>query len=86
MPRETASAIDREETLAGTCTEDALKALLGSNRTIGIAIGITMSQLGVGRDAAHAYLVRLSQNSNLKLRDVARIIVGDADASSRRGV
>jgi hypothetical protein len=42
---------------------------------IGQAVGIVMYRYVVGEQAAFAYLTRISQNSNVKLHDVASRIV-----------
>jgi len=82
--RSTGAAGEGVERPATGISEDDLQKILDSNRTIGVATGITMAEFGISRDAAHSYLVRLSQNSNLKLRDVAAIIVTDATISACR--
>ena len=58
--------------------EQALK----TSRTIGAAIGIIMASRDVGQNEAFDILVRASQNSNRKLRDLAHELVasrGHAD-------
>lgn len=52
-----------------------LKAALQSNRRIGIAIGIVMSQHRITDEAAFLALRRASQSSNRKLRDVAEDVI-----------
>lgn len=52
---------------------------LRSRSTIGQAIGITMERYTLDHDRAFGYLIRLSQDTNVKLRDVASDIVNDAD-------
>jgi len=63
-------AVDEAETVAGQ-----LRQALASNRTIGTAIGIVMARYGLASDRAFHTLVRISQQSNRKLRDVAEEIV-----------
>jgi signal transduction histidine kinase/CheY-like chemotaxis protein len=63
-------AVDEAETVAGQ-----LRHALASNRTIGTAIGIVMARYGLASDRAFHTLVRISQQSNRKLRDVAEEIV-----------
>lgn len=46
-----------------------------SNRTIGVAVGILVERYGTTPDVAFAYLRRVSQNSNHKLRDLAAELV-----------
>ena len=46
-----------------------------SNRVIGAAIGIVMERHGLDYAGAHAYLIRLSQNSNVKLASIAANMV-----------
>ena len=63
-------AVDEAETVAGQ-----LRQALASNRTIGTAIGIVMARYGLASDRAFHTLVRISQQSNRKLREVADEIV-----------
>lgn len=57
---------------------EQLKEALRSRDVIGQAKGILMAQRGIEEDAAFAVLVRLSQHSQEKLRDVARRVVETA--------
>lgn len=52
-----------------------LKAALQSNRRIGIAMGIVMSQFRITDQDAFAALRQASQNSNRKLREVAEDVI-----------
>lgn len=52
-----------------------LRAALESNRTIGMAIGLSMERWSLSADAAFAVLRRHSQDSNTKLRDIAADLV-----------
>jgi len=56
-----------------------LKAGLDRRTLIGQAVGITMAQAGVTADAAFARLVDLSQDTNVKARDLAQRIVDEAN-------
>ena len=56
-----------------------LALALDSNRQIGVAIGLIMAQYKLDHHAAYAELVRLSQDSNLKLRDVAAKLIAVED-------
>ncbi|MBO3682541.1 GAF and ANTAR domain-containing protein [Streptomyces sp. NEAU-YJ-81] len=51
---------------------DQLQQALASRHTIGEAMGILMERLGVGEDDAFNLLRRVSQERNMKLRDIAR--------------
>lgn len=53
-----------------------LTVALTTNRVIGAAIGIVMERHGLTYQSAHAYLIRLSQTSNVKLAAVAAELVG----------
>ena len=55
-----------------------------SRRTIGVAIGIVMERYTIDDDRAFAFLVRVSQDSNVKLREVAADIVTETRARSRQ--
>ena len=52
-----------------------LKEALDSNRRIGMAMGIVMSQRQVDETLAFDALRRISQNTNRKLRDVAEDVI-----------
>ena len=52
-----------------------LTAAVQTNRVIGAAIGIVMERRGLDYPGAHAYLIRLSQNSNVKLAALAGDLV-----------
>lgn len=73
---EPASSHDDARTIA------ELQQALVSARTIGMAIGITMRHYNVTQSAAHAFLIRTSQNSNVKLRIVAADIVANAESAT----
>jgi GAF domain-containing protein len=57
-----------------------LHLALETRETIGLAKGIIMATRNCGPDEAFAALVRVSQNSNTKLHDVAATVVADAAA------
>jgi len=48
-----------------------LHGAIGTRETIGKAIGIVMERYHLSSDRAFDFLIRLSQNSNIKLRDIA---------------
>ena len=73
-------AVDRAETVAGQ-----LRQALASNRMIGTAIGIVMTRYGLAADRAFHTLVRISQQSNRKLREVAEEIVAAGTIPPHRG-
>jgi hypothetical protein len=54
---------------------DNLNTALESSRTIGQATGILMERHGISPDEAFGRLVTMSQDSNIKLRDVAENMV-----------
>jgi GAF domain-containing protein len=51
--------------------ESQLSEALVSRKAIGMAIGIVMERYQIPEDRAFQFLIRASQSSNLKLRDVA---------------
>jgi hypothetical protein len=65
-------------------TVDHYATAMESRRAIGMAIGVVMERYQIDDDRAFAFLVRVSQDSNVKLRDVAADIVTGAIAKSRR--
>ncbi len=56
-----------------------LREGLERRTVIGEAVGITMVRAGITADAAFARLVALSQDRNIKVRDLAQRIVDEAD-------
>jgi hypothetical protein len=52
-----------------------LEVALGTNRRIGIAVGILMCRLQVTEDQALAVLRKHSQDHNVKLRDLAEEVI-----------
>jgi len=65
--------------------EDQLNEALVSRRLIGQATGIVMERYGVDEARAFRYLTRTSNDSNVKLRDLARQIVSDTNDKARNG-
>lgn len=59
-----------------------LRAALESRLVIGQAEGLLMAQHGLSPQAAFQVLVRLSQEGNVKLREVAAALVADAAGDS----
>lgn len=62
--------------------EDQLKEALVSRRLIGQATGIIMERFDVDDVRAFRYLTRISNETNIKLRDVAQKVVAEKNASS----
>lgn len=60
-----------------------LTAALTTNRVISTAIGLVMERHGLDRATAHAQVVRLSQNSNIKLAVLAEQLVAAAEARTQ---
>ena len=52
-----------------------LELAVESQRTIGIAIGLLAQRAGISSDDAWRQLVQTSQDTNLKVREIARILV-----------
>lgn len=61
-----------------------LSQALGSRKVIGQAIGIAMERYELDEDRAFNYLLRASQTSNIKLRDIAAALVEEVSSRSRR--
>jgi GAF domain-containing protein len=59
-----------------------LREALTTRQIIGQASGVIMERYGMTPEAAFAYLVRLSSNSNIKLRDVATALLEQAASES----
>jgi GAF domain-containing protein len=58
--------------------EDNLKAALRTRKMIGQAVGIVMERFRLDEEMAFRYLVRLSSNRNVKLREIARELAAEA--------
>ncbi len=54
---------------------DTLSAAIATRQVIGEAVGIVIERYGLDEERAFEFLIRLSQNSNVKLRTVAAEIV-----------
>jgi GAF domain-containing protein len=63
-------------------TTETLQAALATRQTIGQAIGIIMERYQLDEERAFAYLVRTSQDTNVKLRVVAQQTVETHNVSS----
>jgi GAF domain-containing protein len=61
--------------LAGAQAQEQLREAMGTRAVIGQAQGILMERLCIDDDRAFALLVRASQESNRKLRDIAADVV-----------
>jgi GAF domain-containing protein len=59
--------------------EQALNIALETRTVIGQAVGIIMERYDVDEDRAFEYLTRVSQHSNVKIRDVAQALVSQHD-------
>ncbi|MCB5290738.1 GAF and ANTAR domain-containing protein [Arthrobacter sp. SO3] len=70
-----------------TESRDNLTAAMQSRTTIDMAIGAIMAQNRCGREAAFKILRNTSNNRNMKIRDVAAVVVasiaGDTDITAR---
>ena len=77
-----AIASARRYAKARTLAEHLNKAL-DSRALIDQAIGIVMSRRGIGAEQAFDELARESQNNNIKLRDLAGLVVEGASRQRR---
>ncbi len=80
-PEHLAELFTRQATMALGFAEEisGLKDALGNRKLIGQAIGIVMERYAVNEGRALAFLIRASQASNVKLREVARTVVQHAN-------
>jgi GAF domain-containing protein len=69
--------------LAHARTEAQLHDALSTRTVIGQALGITMERYQLDEELALQLLTRLSQHTNVKLRDVARDVVAQATDQPR---
>ncbi len=61
--------------VGATLAESQMSEALRSRKSIGQALGIVMARYWLDEDRAFQYLVRQSQNRNIKLRDVCAEVV-----------
>jgi ANTAR domain len=52
-----------------------LKEALARRQQIGVATGLLAQRFGISPDRAWSLLVRLSQNSHFKVRDIAQVLI-----------
>ncbi len=70
--------------LAAAHDRDGLRRAVDTRSRIGIAMGMLVERYGLEVDAAFQVLVRLSQHHNVKLREVARMLVEDGALPDER--
>lgn len=61
-----------------------LQEAVKTRQAIGRAVGIAMERYGLSEDRAFAFLARVSQTRNIKLREVAAELVAQAETHSER--
>ena len=85
--RHTAALFATHAALAMGRTRQAqeLNEALVARKVIGQAIGIVMHRFELDEDRAFEFLVRVSRNSNTKLRDVARQITDEQNQQAHAG-
>jgi GAF domain-containing protein len=64
-------------------TVETLSNAIGTRQTIGQATGIVMERYQIDEERAFAFLVRISRDSNVKLRDVAADFVTGLSSRTR---
>lgn len=62
-----------------------LELAMDSQRLIGIAIGLLAQRAGCSSDVAWQQLVRVSQDTNVKVREIARILVDARNGRAEPG-
>ncbi len=65
--------------LSNAHERDTLNTGLSTRKVIGQALGILMERYEMSEDRAFTFLVRASNEGNLKLRDIAQSLVDDAN-------
>jgi GAF domain-containing protein len=63
---------------------DHFQLALSSRKTIGQALGIVMERYGIDEDRAFQFLIRVSQDSNVKVREVAADIVAGVNRRNQK--
>ena len=61
-------------------TIEHLKLAVQARQRVGEAVGILMERYTLDRQAAFAYLCRVSSHTNTKIRDVAAKVVAETEA------
>lgn len=61
---------------------ESLKGAVGTRQVIGEAMGIVMERYGLTQERSFEFLIRMSQTSNIKLREVARGIVESSSSAA----
>ena len=61
-----------------------LNTALQSRSTIGMALGIVMERYGLDRDLAFTYLTRVASRKEIKVREVATLLVDELDSMNRQ--
>ena len=64
--------------------EENLNAAMSTRRVIGQAVGMVMERYALDEESAFGYLTRVSQQANVKLRDVAQELVDQAEARATK--
>ena len=65
----------RKDSQDSPAPADQLRRALATRTTIGVAIGIVMERFGLDQDSAWAFLQRVSSRQNVKVVDLARLII-----------
>jgi AmiR/NasT family two-component response regulator len=63
--------------------ESNLNEAIATRQQIGMAVGLTMARFGIDEERAFAFLVRASNASEMKLRDLAREVIETATDTYR---
>lgn len=61
---------------------DGLREAVTTRQVVGQAVGVVMERFDLSEDRAFAFLARISNDQNLKLRAVAQAVLDDRSASS----
>lgn len=80
----TENPFDDDRLLDAEAELATLRDALESRLVIGQAMGLLMARQGLSTDAAFEALARQSQETNVKLRDVAARLVADAQPEASR--
>lgn len=75
-----ADHLDAPEELRGEVAH--LQAVMKSQRDIGMAIGLLSARFGCSTEQAWRTMLRVSQDTNTKVRTVARVLVTTHDGSA----
>jgi hypothetical protein len=72
-------------TLGHARQEEQISTALATRKVIGQALGIVMERYQVSEERAFSFLIRMSSATDVKLRDLAQVLVEQTDEAHASG-